>query len=110
SAGDKYETGREMMRQEIERHQQQWHESRKLKQVLDQVNPAAVHTRVALGSLVMTDIGQFYLAISMGKVEVEGQTYFILSPGSPLGQALLSRSAGEYFEMNGKTAKIQAIY
>src|SRR6202000_1151954 len=66
SAGDKYETGREMAQQQTNRHLAQLNEANKLKVALNQISPAVISDEAEPGSLVITDGGNFYIAISAG--------------------------------------------
>lgn len=94
SSGDKYETGRAMMQLEVEKNSAQLAESLKLQHALDQINIDIQPSSVQPGSLVVTDGGVFFIAISLGKVDLHDKTYLVISPGSPLGQMLLGLKAG----------------
>lgn len=95
SSGDKYETGRAMAQLEIEKNTQQLSEALKLKNTLDQIRIDVTATAVTSGSLVVTDRGIFFVAISLGKVVLQERTYFIIAPSSPLGQQLMGAKAGD---------------
>src|ERR1700679_1100847 len=66
SAGDKYETSREMIQQETDRNQAQLNEANKLLVALNQINVSAVCETALPGSLITTNNGKFYIAISAG--------------------------------------------
>jgi transcription elongation GreA/GreB family factor len=106
SAGDKYETGRAMMQLEIEKQSVQLGEAMKLKQTLTQINPEKTTDSIQSGSLVYTDQGNFYIAVSAGKLEVDGAAYFAVSPVAPIGTLLIGKKAGNSVALNGKTFKI----
>src|ERR1700712_5011100 len=57
SAGDKYETGREMMQQETDRNMAQLNEANKLKVALTQLSDSGKSNIVETGSAVLTDNG-----------------------------------------------------
>src|SRR6184192_1146493 len=76
SAGDKYETGREMMQQETDRNQAQLNEANKLLIALNQISADIVSATAVTGSLVVTDNGNFYIAISAGALTLNGEGYF----------------------------------
>lgn len=109
SAGDKYETGREMMQQEIDRNRKQLEEARKLKLVLDLIDPFKNHETVLNGSLVTTNMGKFFIAISCGQLQIEGVNYFAISAISPIGSKLMRQKVGYEFDFNGKVFKIENI-
>src|SRR5882724_13247341 len=93
SAGDKYETGRAMAQIARDQAAQQLDEALKLKNALDQINPNVSHSKVGFGNLVITDQGRFYIAISAGKLEIDGEVYFAISPHSPIGKLLMNCEA-----------------
>ncbi len=110
SAGDKFETGREMMQQEIDRNRKQLEEAKKMKLVLEQIESYQASEIVHVGSLVITNFGKFYIAISRGQIEVDGVNYFAISGVSPIGLKLMRQKVGYEFEFNGKAIKIEAIF
>lgn len=109
SAGDKYETGRAMAHLERDKAAQQLQEAIKLKASLAQVNSSASKEVIELGSVVTTTQGNFYLAISAGKLQVNDLQFFALSTASPLGQKLLSKKVGDEFIFNKKPFGILEI-
>lgn len=109
SAGDKYETGREMMQQEIDRNRRQLEESQKLKLVLEQIDPGKPTEIVQNGSLVTTNYGKFYISISRGQILVDGCNYFAVSSVSPIGLKLMRQCEGHEFDFNGKSFLIEKI-
>ena len=109
SAGDKYETGRAMMQQEKDRNTIQLNEAAKLMVALNLIGTKGTSAVVEMGSLVITNNGSFYLAISAGTLLVDGVSYFAVSPASPIGMKLKGLKAGDGFELNGKRYVIENI-
>ncbi len=95
SAGDKFETGRAMMQQEKDKMAHQLAINVSWKNQLNLLNPAETKEVVAIGSLVITKEGKYYLSIPLGKLKLAGQTYFAISLASPIGKALLNKKAGD---------------
>jgi transcription elongation GreA/GreB family factor len=102
SAGDKYETTREMMQAEMERLSHQLAEVAKLNEALFHAESAAPSPTIALGSLVKTNRATYFLAAGLGSVSVHGQTVFVLSTASPIGQLLVGKRVGESISFNGQ--------
>src|SRR6185503_19081475 len=102
SAGDKYETGRAMMQQETDRNRQQLDEANKLKVALNRINQDHICDTVEPGSVVITDQGNFYVAISADTLRVNNEAYFAVSPASPIGLLLTGKKTGEKIILNGK--------
>ncbi len=109
SAGDKYETGRAMAQLENEKALQQLAEANKLKSLLQKINPAIIQENASLGSVVLTDIAHFFIAISAGKVEVESQTFFVVAPDTPIGKAIIGLHKGDSFLFNNQSHTIREI-
>jgi transcription elongation GreA/GreB family factor len=109
SAGDKYETGREMMQQETDRNQGQLNEANKLMVALSRINYNMTSSVAEAGSLVVTNNGSFFVAISAGNFEIDGKIFFVVSPASPVGNKLIGRKAGEEFSLNGRNYKIASV-
>jgi transcription elongation GreA/GreB family factor len=110
SAGDKYETGREMMQQEIDRNRKQLEEAKRQNLVLQQIEHQDQYDIVQVGSLVITNLGKFYIGISRGQIQVDGIHYFAISAISPIGTKLMFQKAGFEFDFNGKTFIIEGIH
>jgi transcription elongation GreA/GreB family factor len=109
SAGDKYETGRAMMQQETDRNLVQLNEANKLKVALNLVNVTGTADEAETGSLVITNDGNFYIAVSAGVLTVKNDTYFAVSPASPIGLKLKGQKKGNEFTLNGKLYHIKMV-
>lgn len=109
SAGDKYETGRAMMQQETDRNQAQLNEANKLLVALNHISPNTVFKTAETGSLVITDNGKFYVAISAGTLMFGGESFFAVSAASPIGIKLKGLQVGNEFDLNGKQYRIKSI-
>jgi hypothetical protein len=109
SAGDKYETGRAMAQLEIEKGRSQWAEARKLKAALEQLREPANQEVASRGSLVFTDQGNYFLSIPAGKLEVDGVTWFAISPASPLGSVLIGARPGAVIPFQNNQIRVEAL-
>lgn len=106
SAGDKYETGRAMAQLERDRHAQLLAEARKLESELSRLNVDKSYTTVQPGSLVTTDRGHFFISISAGKLTIDGEAYFAVSPASPIAALLMGCRAGDTVLFNKLTYRL----
>jgi transcription elongation GreA/GreB family factor len=109
SVGDKYETGRAMMQMEEEKSKAQLYEAIKVKQELSRLNTARKFDKAALGSLVVTTKGDYYLSIGIGKVKLGSETYYCISTDSPIGRLLIGRVVGEEITFNKQRIVIEEI-
>ncbi len=110
SAGDKYETSREMMTQEIKNNSAQLAEAIKQKQLLSQISIDKKLDTVQVGSLVFTNLEKFFIAISAGSLKWNNENYLAISPSSPLGRNLIDKKKGDSVFFNGKEYSIENIF
>lgn len=109
SAGDKYETTREVLQQEIDLNLSRLNELKKLKTVLDHISPTQTSLTISPGAVVYTSNGNFYISISAGKIEADGTGFYAISSSSPIASKMLGQKAGYSFDMNGKRFVIKAV-
>jgi hypothetical protein len=109
SAGDKFETGREMAQQDINRNKQLLADAQQQKAILQSLKDIGSSETARNGSLVITNQGSFYISISAGQLQLEGKAYFAISVASPIGKLLIGKAVGEQVFFNGKTYLIQEI-
>lgn len=99
SMGDKYETGREMLQQEINNLQLQLNEVLKQQSLL-QTMVIKDSDKAEKGALVTTAKGLFFIAVSLGEVLFNDQKVICISPESPLAKAMAGKGKGEHFALN----------
>lgn len=109
SAGDKYETGRAMAQLEIENNAKQLAEASRLIQSLGQIRSDQESRCVQLGSVVYTNQACYYIAISAGRLVVDGVTFLAVSPASPVGMKLMNLGAGATIDLQGKSTIISKV-
>lgn len=109
SMGDKYETGRAMAQLEIEKNSAQLAEALKAKDALERLSPDTIMSTAQVGSLVITNQGNYYLAVAAGRIELNGRTFYIISPASPLAQKLLGCKVSDAPAFRDKSFVIQEI-
>lgn len=109
SAGDKFETGREMAQQDINRNKQLLADAQQQKAILQSLKDIGDANTARNGSLLITNQGNFYISISAGQLQLEGKTYFAISAASPIGKLFIGKPVGEQVLFNGKTYLIQEI-
>jgi len=108
SAGDKHETGRAMLQLEMEKASQQLSSIDQMKIVLTRLH---METSVVakLGSLIVTNDANYFLAISAGEIKINDTTYYAISPSSPIGKLLLGKQVGDTVNFR-KEMLIKAIF
>ena len=109
SAGDKYETSREMMQQDIDRNKRLLIDAEENRKILETIGHSPASDHIRGGSLVYTNQGIFYISISAGQLQSEGKTVFGISAASPIGKLMMGKKKGDDFSFNGKKYVIEAF-
>lgn len=109
SMGDKYETGREMLQQEINTIQRQLNESLSQQNVLQKLNTEPCK-KAQNGALVETDKGWFYISVSLGEIIFEDGKITTISSESPLAKAMSGKGTGEIFMINNISQTVERIW
>jgi len=108
SAGDKHETGRAMAQLEMEKAGAKHQELVKLQVMVSKLGKGQGRAgQIGFDSLIQTDKGMYYLAISIGPVKIANNTVIVISPKSPLGAGFVGKKIGDCNSYNG--VKIQSI-
>lgn len=108
SMGDKYETGREMLQQEINNVQRQLNETLNQQDFLKKINTETCD-KVQNGALVKLKNGFFYISVSAGEIVVENMKIMTISSESPLSKAMFGKKIAEIFVINNVTQIIEEI-
>ncbi|WP_166636568.1 transcription elongation factor [Salegentibacter sp. 24] len=112
SAGDKYETGREMINLEWNKLAEQLQQFKNLRKTLNivkgRINENAATAR--LGTAVKTNMANYFIAIPADRIIINGDEYFAIGANSPIAQLLLNNKPGEEITFNGKSAKILEVF
>ena len=105
SAGDKFETGREMMQREMDKLSALVDNTLNSIAKLDRIADLPASAVISEGSLVETDQEIYYISIGYGKID----TVYAISIESPLGLELKGKRVGDHVEMRGRIITIKSI-
>ena len=109
SAGDKHETGRAMLQLEMEKAGQQLQSIQQMKDTLARIDLSKKSEVAVLGSVIETNLGTYFLSVSVGQIQAEKKMYFAISTSSPIGKLLLRKREKEELVWNGKKIQINKI-
>lgn len=108
SAGDKYETSREMVQQEIERAEARLLQ---LKRQFNELNAFKNQSksRCEPGAIIELKNTLLLLGPAIGKVIIQDKPILCISMGSPIGQLLNGKVEGDKIQFNGSEQLIQQV-
>lgn len=109
SAGDKYETGREMAQQELEKLRKTYDNLKQMELILSRMEPDRKSEVVENGSVVITDKNALYVSVGLGRVELDGRPYLLISRNAPLMEAFSGKKTGDKVTFNDNTYTIKEI-
>ncbi len=100
TAGDKHETSKAMMHLEQEKLGNQVKEIELQLKEFNAVNFDTHSNQVVVGSLVETNLGYFFIATAIGKIQIDNESVFAISNKSPLGSKFLGLTSKDSIEFN----------
>lgn len=109
SAGDKYETGREMINLEFDKLNGQLREFKKLQETLLMARRKSTAKTIQLGSIAKTSAANYFIAIPAGEISTGNEKFYAIGANSPVAQALLGKEEGADFSFNGDMNKILLV-
>ncbi|MEZ5197693.1 MAG: hypothetical protein R2764_15280 [Bacteroidales bacterium] len=65
--------------------------------------------KVEFGALVITNKQRLLISIGIGKLQVDGEDYFAISPGVPIYKAMEGKQEGEELALNNNVFEILKI-
>lgn len=106
SAGDKYETSREMIQQVLNNLESQLAKYVQMKNDLESINFNLISDNIKVGSLVVTDTAKFLISIAIGKIIINNDEIYAISINSPIGETLKSRKKNDIINFQNRNIKI----
>lgn len=109
SAGDKFETGREMMQREMDKISAALDMQKNQLTVMQRISLNENKTRIGIGSYITTDAENYYVSVGLGKLTCRETTFYAISADSPLGELLVGKQINEIIELRGRKITIKSI-
>ena len=106
---DRYDSFRTQLLRKRDMHAEQYQKALKDLDYLKKLSPESITSVVAINSLVKTNNQIFYITIGLGKLEVENQSIYVISPVTPIYKALEGKKAGDSMLFNGQKLEIIGV-
>jgi len=107
---DRYDSYRAQLLSRGEMFATQYQQALEQLAVLEKIGIDQLHKKVEFGSVVITDKQKMFVSTGCGKVELEGDTYFAISPLVPIFLAMKGMKKGETINFRGQMIKILDIF
>ncbi|MDP5157174.1 MAG: hypothetical protein NWQ07_01185 [Flaviramulus sp.] len=103
------DSGNGKLLNDLEKNLVHLNDAQQTKTHLQLVKTGIINNDVILGSLVKTNLMNFYISTSIGKIDLENESYFAISLSSPIGQLLKNKKVNDQFEFNQSKYIIKEI-
>lgn len=101
--------GKGKLLNDMEKNAQHLNDATRMLETLKQINPKIQNESGMLGSIIYTQSNNFFLSVSVGKIDLVGSSYFAISLQSPIGTQLRNKTKGDQIQFNGVTYTITNI-
>ncbi len=79
-------------------------------EILNRIPVEKHYEKVEFGAIVITEKQTMFISAGIGKVTVDDEIYYAISPAVPVYKAMEGKKAGEEFQFNGSNMKILDIF
>ncbi len=107
---DIYESHRSQYLQKSEMFARQYAKALEQIEILKKANPGKITEVVEFGSAVVTQGQKMFIAIGLGKIKVDSETWYVISPQVPIFMAMKGKKAGEEFVFNNTKFKLIEVF
>ncbi len=67
-------------------------------------------TTVEFGAIVITNKQKIFVSVGLGKIMLDGETYYAISPKVPIFNAMRGKKAGDTFTFNEQAFEIKEVF
>lgn len=110
SSEELFDSYREQMQQTREMYASQLQTAQNELDVLERVPANDLSQVIESGAVVRTDNQNFFVAISLAKIDLDGKTYFPISTSSPIFQAMVGLKQGATFQFRDRKFNIKEVF
>jgi hypothetical protein len=107
---DLYDSYRNQMMSKREMFAQQLLKINEQVDILRKVDMERTYREVRFGAVVLTESQRLFVASGIGKINVEGEEYFVISALVPFYSAIDGKKAGDTYEFRGKKEKVLEVF
>lgn len=107
---DRYDSFRTQLLRKRDLFAQQLAKANEQLDVLERINPEKECSKVEFSAVVITNKQKLFISIGLGKVQVDDDVFYAISPAVPIFKVMAGKKAGEEFTFNNITYKIEKIY
>lgn len=107
---DRFESFREACQIQRDMYARQLDELITTMGMLKRINATKLNHEIALGAVVLTELQNYYIGVSLGEIKIEGDSFFAISGMSPIYKAMAGKTSGDTFVFRDKEYKILQVF
>lgn len=94
------DSGHGKLLNDLEKNMSYLNDAKRTKEYLSTIKTNVESKDAMLGSIVKTNVMDFYISTSIGKIELDDAVFYAISVNSPIGQLLINKPVNTSFEFN----------
>jgi transcription elongation GreA/GreB family factor len=107
---DKFESFREQMQIERDMYAKLYDAALNSLENLKKIDVDNIRKGVVTGTVVITSLQKYFVAGSLGKINLDRETYMAISPLSPIFQAMAGKKKGQHFIFRDQKVEILEVW
>jgi hypothetical protein len=107
---DRYDAFRSQMLRRRDIFAEQLQKANEELYTLDKIKPIEEKTKVEFGAIIITDKQKLFVATGMGKIVIDGETYFCISPAVPVYKVLEGMKVGDTTTFNNNKIEVVDVF
>lgn len=106
---DRYDSYRAQLLRKKDMFAQQLERTRQQLDLLKRIDEKRKSESVEFGAIVKTEFQKMFISTGLGKVNLNGDTFYVISTLVPIYKAIEGKKVGEVCEFNGRKMKILEV-
>jgi transcription elongation GreA/GreB family factor len=78
--------------------------------IIEKIDFTEIKKEVSFGAVVVTDKQKLFISLGLGKILINNETYYAVSPQVPIVKELLGKKEGDKVNFNGSVIIIKSIF
>jgi hypothetical protein len=107
---DRYDAFRSQMLRRRDIFAEQLQKANEELYTLDKIKPNEVKSKIEFGAIVVTDKQKLFISTSMGKISIDDEVFFCISPAVPIYKVMEGMKAGDVTTFNNNCIKILDVF
>jgi hypothetical protein len=107
---DRYDSFRTQMLRKRDMYAVQYQKIKDDILLMDRIKKDELEQEVSFGSVVISNNQNLFISIGLGKIIIDGNVYYAVSPQVPVAIAVLNKKKGERVHFNGKQIMIIDVF